>query len=389
MNNVSIQAPQPAVQPASLQSLAGQNGTGADGGDLSFVRLLMSVLGAGAEASLAAQLKKNAETLGLQMNAELLALNPLLAMALSGQNSPDAQPQTDMLSLMGQPLPDALSQNAALAPELLAQLQEPADAAPVPEAAAENPQNFAAALEVMAGDGDAQIITAAAVRADTFSAGALALQGASQFERAVSQAHRLIKEAGGGKADSAELDLEALQKKVDSGAFLPHLAGAIKADTLPAVAEIDNAPDAREIFSQIKASVTRHVEDGATDFTIKLRPEGLGEITVKLLETGGKVTLSLAASDAHVQRLLGSELNQLRDIMRPYNVEVSQVVGSDRPPGMNMNPQQQFSQQFSQHGHAQQQAAAFAYDPGYGDSAPPDAPAQQAALPDAMLDAYI
>lgn len=385
MNNVSIQTPRAAAQPASSQSLAEQNSTGEDGGDSSFVRLLMSVLGAGAEASLAAQLKKNAETLGLQMNAELLAVNPLLAMALLGQGNPDAQPQADIPGLMGQPSPNALFENAALSPELSAQLQELIGAAPNPGAAAENSQGFAAALEVIT-DGDAGIVTAATAKTDAFSTGVLALQGATQFERAISQAHRLIKEINdGSNADDAELDLEALQKKVDSGVFLPNSAGAVKTGTPDAIAEADGLPNAREIFSQIKASVTRNVEEGATDFTIKLRPEGLGEITVKLLEVDGKITLSLAASDAHVQRLLGGELNQLRDIMRPYQVEVSQVVGNDRSPGMNMNPQQQFSQ----HGHAQQQAATFAYGSDYGESAATDAVMPEAVLPDAMLDAYI
>ncbi len=390
MNNVSVQTPQVAAAQLTGPRAAKQNTpVGLDAGEASFLQLLSSVLGTGAEASLAAQLKKNAEMLGAQINAEMLTINPLLTMMLSGQAGPDAGQQALALDLPAQAQSSAPIGDAALSAELLSQLQGVTGAAPAPVAANTHSfQSLAAALDVIDGDANMEVVTAA--HSGSAEGRALALQGQSQFKRAVSQAQQMIKTTGNDDmVDEAELDLEALQKKVDSGAFLPNLSGTSKTGA-PLIAEAGSTPDAQEqeIFAQIKASVTRHAEDGATDFTIKLRPEGLGEITVKLLETGGKVTLSLAASDANVQRLLGSELNNLRDIMRPYNVEVSQVVQTNEAQGMSM--QQQFSQQFSQHSYTgQQQNPSFAYDPDYGESAKTGEPAQAAVPPDSVLDAYI
>lgn len=386
-NTISLQAPQTA-QLNSAQPPARQSAAGVDENGLGFMQLLSAMLGIGQAQALEAQLKKQAETLGAQMNAEqfgagmnaeLLAINPLLALALAGQADLGAGPQAAPDLLTQQPA--ALTPEALHQAELLAQLQLPADNANPGRA----PQGFAVP-DAPIGFEAAAVLTAAQDGSD----GALALQGQSQFERAVSQAHRLIKEAGGeSRTGSAELDLEALQKKVDSGAFLPHLAGAATSDAsvAVAVAESGDTPDAQEIFSQIKASVTRHAKDGTTDFTIKLRPEGLGEITVRLLEAGGKMTLSLTASDLQVQRLLGSELNHLRDIMRPYQVEVSQIVQTGQAPGMDL--QQQFSQQFSQQRFSGQQQTAAAYDADYGESALADGQPASGVLPDAVLDAYI
>lgn len=387
MNNVSVQTPQVIAQLTATQTLANQ-GTpvGHDAVESSFLQLLSLALGASGEAILADQLKKNAEVLGAQMNVEMMTANPLLMMMLSGQTSSDAQQQAIEFDLLSQPSSPALVADTVPLAELLAQLQDTAGT--LPTVGSDNLERFAAALDALTGDGDMSSEMTAVIGAGSGLGGTSSLQGQSQFERAVSQAHQLIKEAASADSPDDTLDLEALQKKVDSGAFLQHLTGAVRTGTPVATAETGSTPNTQEIFSQIQTAVTRHAADGETDFTIKLRPEGLGEITVKLLEAGGKVTLSLAASDVNVQRLLGSELNNLREIMRPYNVEVSQVIQTNEAQGMNM--QQQFSQQFSQHSSTgQQQTPSFAYDPDYGESTRTDEPAQPAILPDTMLDAYI
>ncbi|WMJ82920.1 flagellar hook-length control protein FliK [Oscillospiraceae bacterium LTW-04] len=393
MNNVTVQTPQVATQLTGSQSvlqkaLAGLNANGLGNNSASFLELLTAVLDTGGEAALAAQLKKDAETLGAQMNAEMLTINPLLTMMLAGQTT-----QTNSGALQQSPTLDSFSQLQSLAsaahfplsPELLSQLQQAIDTAGKPVSVSTSSSTvFAAALQTIKSEGEAT----APVLLNSASDEASALQGQSQFERAVTLAQQLLKSAGQPTAETTEIDLEDLQKKVDSGAFLPQLTNTVNTSTTVDATQVHKALDAQDLFSQIKTSVTQHAQQGATDFTIKLSPEGLGEITVKLLEDGGKTTLSLTASDANVQRLLGSELNNLRDIMRPYNVEVAQVVQTNEP--QNMNMQQQFSQQFSQHSYTgQQQTPSFAYDPNYGESALSGDPTPPVILPDSVLDAYI
>ncbi len=385
MNNVSVQTPQATAQ-LTDRAVRQNTSSGLDAAGADFLQLLSSVLGNGAESALADQLKKNAEMLGAQLNAEMLTVNPLLTMLLSGQSGSDAEQQALALDLLSQSQAPAFTGDAALSAELLSQLQGIVDTAQASSGTSPSSlQSFASALDALAGDTDAELVTT--TRLGSAVSDASALQGQSQFNRAVKQAQQLIKAAAkAGTVDEAELDLEALQEKVNSGAFLLNSTALAKPDA-PLVTQADSPLDAQEVFAQIKTAVTRNTEDGATDFTIKLRPEGLGEITVKLLDAGGKITLSLAASDVNVQRLLGSELNNLRDIMRPYNVEVSQVTQTGEAAGMNL--QQQF-QQSAQHGFAgQQQAPAFAYDPSYGENAKTEEPAQTTVESDSVLDAYI
>lgn len=389
MNNVAVQNPQVVAQPASSQSTA-QNASSNSSDSTNFLNLLTEIVGANGEATLAMQLKQDAETLGTQMNAEMLAINPLLGLLLSGQIG-----QADSTALQQSTLLDALNQTQSLSgisdipltSELLSQLQDILDTAQTLPSADTVVSGFAAALKTAtAEDSDADATAITAVFSNSGSDESSILQGQSLFDRAVSQAQQLIKSTNDNDtSDIADLDFEELQKKVDSGTFLSNLTGT---NTLGSSDKIDQALDPQNIFDQIKSSVATHVQDGDTDFTIKLSPEGLGEITVKLSEESGKVTLTLAASDTNVQRLLGSELTNLRDIMRPYNVEVAQVVQSNE--AQNMDMQQQLQQQFSQHSYTGHQQATFLTQAAdYSESAEIEESPQAVILPDSVLNTYI
>lgn len=397
MNNITIQT-QPVVSQLSgtqntLQSmLSDLNSTALGSTPANFLNLLTSILGNNGEAALASQLKKSAETLGTQLNTEMLSINPLIGLMLSGQatqTDSGATQQTALLDALGQIQSLNTSQDSSLVSELLVQVQQPVNVAE--PLAVENtalPTAFAAALQTTTNDSD---ITASAIMAIVTPASddASVLQGQSQFGRAINQAQQLLKETNSTKtADVTEIDFDELQKKVDFGTFLRGLSNVNSTDTPDAATENTTPLASQEIFSQIKTAVAQHDQNGATDFTIKLSPEGLGEITVKLLSDGEKMTLSLTATNANVQRLLGSELNNLRDIMRPYNVEVSQVVQTNEAQNMNM---QQFGQQSSQHNYngQQQNNAFYAYAPEYGESAVNSEQPQTVVLPGSALDAYI
>lgn len=390
MNNIAVQIPIATAlesQSALQKALSGLGNSSA-----SFLDLLTAVLGTGGEAALAAQLKKDAETLGAQMNAEMLTANPLLTLMLAGQTPQtlsDTLSQFTALDSHSQLQSLASTANIPISSELLSQLQQTIDTADALTPANTNSSTaFAAALQTMKSQSEANAAVLTAVFSNSASDEASVLQGQSQFNRAVSQVQQLLKSTGEDSFETVEIDFEDLQKKVDSGAFFSPFANAANTGVTAASDEVHKPLSTQDIFNQIKTSVTQHTQEGASDFTIKLNPEGLGEITVKLLEDGGKVTLSLAASNANVQRLLSSELNNLRDIMRPYNVEVAQVVQTNE--AQNMNMQQQFSQQFSQHSHTgQQQTPPFAYTPSYEESTLAEEPLPSVILPDSVLDAYI
>ena len=217
------------------------------------------------------------------------------------------------------------------------------------------------------------------------------LQAQSQFSKSVQQAQHLIRNTDSAtslRSQPLKIDIDELQKKVDAGEFLAQAQAAkqpAQAEQVEFKPEVPQNVEPREIFSQIREGVDTHVSQKDSDFTIKLRPEGLGEITVKLVSQDGRVTLSLSASDANVQRLLGSEINNLRDIMRPYNVEVAQVEESNSAVFADLQQQLQ-QQQSSQHNAPQQQNGFFANDYAeFSEVEETTAPQQ----PDSILDQYI
>lgn len=214
----------------------------------------------------------------------------------------------------------------------------------------------------------------------------------TQFRKSVEQAQHLIRNtdsASSQRSAPLKIDVDELQKKVDAGEYLAQT----QLQRQPVQTEQINTEqyslpenvEPKEVFSQIKTAADAHAAQNDSDFVIKLRPEGLGEITVKLASQDGRTTLSLSASDANVQKMLGGEINTLREIMRPYNVEVAQVEQSNSAVYADLQQQLQ-QQQSSQQQSGNQQSRMYAVD--YAD-APEEQEISQPQQPDAILDQYI
>lgn len=214
----------------------------------------------------------------------------------------------------------------------------------------------------------------------------------TQFRKSVEQAQHLIRNTDSASSQRSvplKIDVDELQKKVDAGEYLAQT----QLQRQPVQTEQINTEqyslpenvEPKDVFSQIKTAADTHAAQNDSDFVIKLRPEGLGEITVKLVSQDGRTTLSLSASDANVQKLLGGEINTLREIMRPYNVEVAQVEQSNSAVYADLQQQLQ-QQQSSQQQSGNQHSRMFAVD--YAD-APEEQEISQPQQPDAILDQYI
>lgn len=223
----------------------------------------------------------------------------------------------------------------------------------------------------------------------------MGLAGQGSFERAVETAQRLLGASDPAKANSSKMDIDALQKQVDAGEYLRQpLQNTITPSDINVTAEQggERVLDAQDIFAQLQAGVTQQVRADQNEFSITLKPEGLGEITVKMMAEGGKIMMSLTASDQNVQKLLGSELNALREVMRPYQVEVTQVeAGQNTYQGdlqQQLN-QQQFAQQQFANPQQQQFAPAVSFDGNGGEQVAEDTQNIQQNQPQAALNTLI
>lgn len=141
--------------------------------------------------------------------------------------------------------------------------------------------------------------------------------------------------------DAKPLDIEAMQQAVDSGRYLTQTA-VQKDMTL-------TAPHTMDILEQVRTGITDKLAAGDTnEFVLKLKPEGLGQITVKMVETDGKISLSIITSSQQAQNALSSQLGSLKEALRPFHAEVSQIVTQDHSMNQNNPNQSGFQQNFAE-----------------------------------------
>ncbi len=85
-----------------------------------------------------------------------------------------------------------------------------------------------------------------------------------------------------------------------------------------------SAAQAKDIAMQLQQSLQNL--SAPKEFTVKLNPEGLGEITVSLTETAGRLSLALTATSSETARLLNSEIAVLQSTLKPYQSESEPII---------------------------------------------------------------
>lgn len=153
-----------------------------------------------------------------------------------------------------------------------------------------------------------------------------------------------------GSKDEFRLDVERLQQEVDAGKY----SAPLQAQKLSA-----RAPLQSDLLAQVKAGLTRGLGRGDNEFVIKLKPEGLGEITVKLIEADSKISMSIIASNAQTAKILGNDIEALRDSLRPYHADLREVVDQQQYASSDDGQRQGFSGQQHFGGHRQTAATLF------------------------------
>ena len=156
------------------------------------------------------------------------------------------------------------------------------------------------------------------------------------------------------------------EKKPDTGIEQVVSASQQTQETL-APRQIDTAPILKtkadslskqyDFLNQVTHGLKQNLGEGKDRFVIKLRPESLGEITVRLVEEGGKSILRIATSNPTTAQLINNDLNALKEAMRPMQIQVetavspSQNLSADVSQQFNMANQQFNGQQQRQFTH--------------------------------------
>ena len=148
-----------------------------------------------------------------------------------------------------------------------------------------------------------------------------------------------------------------------------------------------------EMLQQLEKGVDTVLSTGKQELTMKLNPESLGEVTVRLAEQDGKMTLDITAANAKTAKLINEDIAALREAVRPMNVEVHEAVQHSESTGSGNTQYSQFSQQFSNQHFAnhqawqQQQHSHRAQNESYAEEA--EQAAIEIATPTGALNTYI
>jgi flagellar hook-length control protein FliK len=95
---------------------------------------------------------------------------------------------------------------------------------------------------------------------------------------------------------------------------------------LPKVQNLSNPLfDEFNVSEQITDGVKANLNLEKSEFTVKLNPESLGEVTIKLAEEGGKMVVNITAATESTAKLLNSDLTALRDSLGSLNLEIREV----------------------------------------------------------------
>lgn len=174
--------------------------------------------------------------------------------------------------------------------------------------------------------------------------------GQNEFGGAVEKAKELLSQMT-KRDDQKELDVDSLQGVVSQTKV-----------TTPFELRFKSVSQAAEtpIADQISQGIKENLVNGKGEFTMKLKPENLGEITIKLIEDAGKTTLSITTASAQTAKLINNEINALKQAVAPMHVEVNEAVSQSQQ--SHAGTMQQFDmagQQFAQQQFAQQQFAQW------------------------------
>ena len=225
-----------------------------------------------------------------------------------------------------------------------------------------------------------QMMTEAGVATDSPPAGVPMSVEQMRYNSAIQQVQRNLKDAN--KAEEIEnIDIEVLQADVTRGRFMPK-ASEIKTE-LPLPGSAEN------VVEQVKTGILDNL--GNKDaFVIKLKPEGLGEITIKMADREGKIVLSIQTTNSQVTRLLSDEVASLQNALRPLQAEVQEIVTATdyaaAAGGQFAGTGQRFGDERQYGGQTQSDQSYYAYN---HSTEPAVESIRSTLLPDSALDAYI
>lgn len=156
----------------------------------------------------------------------------------------------------------------------------------------------------------------------------------------VSQIQKTTEKAG------KSANVEELQKYVDEQVFID--PGKLAARSLSGTYEAGQMKQTeapKPVMEQFQTGLERGISQKLDTFTIRLKPEGLGEILIHMEHAGDRIAMSIGVTSEQTQKMLAGEMMNLKEMLRPLNAEVKEIYQSQTENFDMMTYQQNLSQQ--------------------------------------------
>jgi flagellar hook-length control protein FliK len=98
-----------------------------------------------------------------------------------------------------------------------------------------------------------------------------------------------------------------------------------EATTIPEES-IPTAETAQSIIDQMTESILTKKTDEGTVMQLRLKPEFLGEVTIRLEETKSGITANIVAEKEIVKTLLGQSNEELTALLAEKNIKIDQLI---------------------------------------------------------------
>lgn len=196
----------------------------------------------------------------------------------------------------------------------------------------------------------------------------------------------IVNKEGTGDSQPVKAETEGTQR-IDSklaawvqSAFQEASPGVIKQETLPiskveqyilntGQADLNKALTGKELIDKIESIVQsqrmQNFVQGQKPISIQLRPENLGDMTIRFMQVNGEMTVQMLVSSKAVKDLLESNMHQLRNMFSPHQVTVEKQdnillsnADAAKSSKENQNEQQQSNQQESASDSKEQEQAS-------------------------------
>lgn len=88
------------------------------------------------------------------------------------------------------------------------------------------------------------------------------------------------------------------------------------------LADDSDGYSSREVIEQVEQKLVSGMRGKElSEFSVSLKPDGLGSIKVKMVEKEGLIRLEIVAERAETERILSSEIDQLRQALKTQNID--------------------------------------------------------------------